>query len=171
MIRVVAGLHSHRQNRAGARVEHDRACALGAPLADRLTQHFLSVRLNAVVEGEVHVASRNLRALAMDVDHLSTWVLDDGLLAGAAREHAVELKLQARQPAAVGSDEAEDLRGHRSLWVVATLLWIEAEAGKLQPLQGGSARRVGLTCDIDEAVRTVREAREDQIGRASCRER
>ncbi len=76
----------------------------------------------------------------------------------------IELELQPRQALAVGADEAEHLRRDRALWVVAALFGIEAEAGKFETLQRGSLRRVRLPGDVDEAVRPVREDREDPVG-------
>ena len=110
--------------------------------------------------------SSDLRALALYVDHPAARILDDRLLAGAARELLFVLQLEARQPVAVRADEPEDLRRHRSLRVGAVLLGIEAEPRELQPLQRGGLCGVRLAGDVDKAVRTVGE-----IGRASCRER
>ena len=63
---------------------------------DGFAEHLLGVRLDAVVQSEIDVAPGDLRTLALDVDHTSAWILDDRLLAGAARERVVELELQAR---------------------------------------------------------------------------
>jgi hypothetical protein len=117
-----------------------------------------------VVERQVQVATGNLRALVLYVDHAAARILDDRLFAGAAGELLFVLQLEARQPVAVRADEPEDLRRHRSLWVGAVLLGIEAEPRELQPLQRGGLCRVRLARHVDEAVRTVGENREDPVG-------
>ena len=106
--------------------------------------------------------------LALYVDDPAARILDDRLLAGAARERLFELQLEARQPVAVRPDEPEHLRRHRSLGIGAALLGIEAEPRELQPLQRGGLCGVRLAGDVDEAVRTVGE-RSGGSGRRSAR--
>src|SRR5436305_15101374 len=68
-VRVVARLHGHREHRARAWVEHDRARALRVPLVHGLAQDLLRARLDAVVEAQEDVAAGRCRPLLLDVDH------------------------------------------------------------------------------------------------------
>ena len=116
-----------------------------------------------MVEREVDVLAGNLRAFVLHVDHLAAGILDDRLLAGAPCEVLVVLQLEAGEAVAVGADVAEHLRRDRLLRIGATLLGIEAEAGKLQPLQRERSRGIGLTRDVHEALGAIGKQRVEAV--------
>ena len=175
LVRVEAGRDRHREHAAGARVEHDRAASLGAPLLDRVAQHRLRVRLDAMVDRQEDVVAGPLRLRRDHVDHTAGRIADGRLAAGLADERLVERALEPFEAVVVDPGVAEHVRSDAALRVVAQLLGVEPEPGQVQLLQRRRLRGVGLPLDVDEVARLVGEERvellgvdSERVGRREC---
>jgi hypothetical protein len=76
----------------------------------------------------------------------------------------IELELEPGETVVVHARVPEHLRRDRALRVVPPLLGVEAEAADLALRERGRPRRIGLSREVDEAVRAVAELLEHVRG-------
>ena len=109
---VVARVVDHRQNFPGAGIERDYRAGTGAALGDRALQLPVLQELQAQVDTEREVATRQGRLQYADIaHHLTVQVLDVFFLAGRAPQPIVVSQLQARDPRTVHVGDAHQLGG------------------------------------------------------------
>ena len=139
-----------REDRAVARVHHQRRRALRLPQLADLGEHLLGVVLDVGVEREPHVLARHGAPVLAQLDRLAERVADEPALAVAAADAVFEAVLQPGEPGAVGADRAEQLRRHPVARVLAAVLRDELEPLDVQLLRaqrppasarGGRGRR------------------------------
>ena len=121
LVRVESGRARHGEDRAGARIHHDRGRGLRVPLLHGLPELELRVRLDRVVDRQVDVASVALGHRLEHVEGAAERVLDHRLLPALAGEQPVERELDAREPAVVDPRVAEQRRSDPSLRIDAPL--------------------------------------------------
>ncbi len=138
------GVHARpvgeREDRAVARVHHERGRALRPPLLADLGEHLLGAVLDVGVEREAHALARLGRLDVAHLDRLAERVLDEAPLAVGAADHVVERVLEAGQALAVGAGHAEQLRGHPVARVDAAELGDELEPLDAQLLRAARLR-------------------------------
>ena len=156
-VRVVARLLRHAEDRARVRIEDDRRRVLRVPLAHRLLEHLLGVRLDVAVEREVDVAAVASRALLDRVDGLAERVPHLGRAARRPLQLLVQLELEPREAGVVRARVAEHRRRDRSLRIDALLVRLEGEADEVALHELRREARRCLPLDVDEAAAAVGE--------------
>ena len=156
-VRVDARPVREREDRAVARVHHDRRRALGLPLLADLVEDVLRVVLDVRVERQAQRLARHRPLDLPQLDRVAERVAHESPLAVLPAQLGVELVLEAGEPVALRPDVAEQLRRHPVARVVADVLGDELEPLDPEPLRtlraaGGHAAR-----DVDEPGVAPRE--------------
>ena len=157
VVRRVARLLRHGEDRARVWVEHDRRRVLGMPLAHRLGEHLLGIRLDVAVECEEHVTAVAGGALLRRVHGLTERVAHHRGAPGRSRQLLVQLLLEPGEARIVGACVPEHRRRDRALRICTPLVGLEREAGQLELRQRSRALRRRLPLDVDEPAALVRE--------------
>ena len=156
-VRVVARLLRHPEDRARARVEDDGRRVLRVPLAHRLLEHLLGVRLDMAVEREIDVTAVVSRAILDRVDGLAERVPHLRRPTRRPLQLLVQLELEPREAGVVRAREAEYRRRDRSLRIDALLVGLEREADEVALHEPGREPRRRLPLDVDETAAAVGE--------------
>jgi hypothetical protein len=156
-VRVVARLLRHPEDRARSRVEDDGRRVLRVPLAHRLLEHLLGVRLDVAVEREIDVAAVVSRALLDRVDGLAERVPHLRRATRRPVQLSVQFELETREAGVVRARVAEHRRRDRSLRVDPLLVGLEREADEVALPEPGRELRRGLPLDVDETAAAVGE--------------
>ena len=150
VVRVVRRHVGHRQHLAGPHVEDDDPAGLGAMLDDRGLQLAIGEVLQLAIDRQREVAALDRRAHALRVlHHPPQPVLDHPAAAGLAGQPVLVGELDALLAAVVHVGEAEQMRGHLAVRVVAPVLALERDArkGELHDLRSDVGRQVALEVD------------------------
>ena len=121
LVVVVAGRGRHRQDRAVARIQHQRGGRVRARAAHGRVQHRLHLLLDGAVDRELDVAALLGASQRDRAERDAAGAAHLELLAGVATQHVVVLVLDAgaERAAVVVVDVADQLRGQLAGRVVA----------------------------------------------------
>ena len=162
VVRVVCRHVGHRQHLAGAHVDGNDPAGLGPMLDDRGLQLAIGEVLQLAIDRQREVAALDWRAHALRVlHHPPQPVLDDPAAAGLPGQPVLVGELDSLLAAVVHIGEAEQMRSHFAVRVVAAVLTLERNTrkAKLHDLGRGVGRQVAL--QVDELAILLGEAASD----------